>query len=854
MKHAAATGVVARLARGWVALAVRHAWPVVVLGAIAAGALGYYAATRLGVDTSTANMIAEDLDWRRAFTDYREAFPELDHNLVIVIDAEDADRADLARDALVAALEDHDELFASVFAPGADQFFRRHALLYLEPQRLRAVADELVRRQPFIGRLAGDPTLAGLFGTLEDALQRADARGRAELAPLLTRLAEVAASTHTSSPDALSWQSVMSGEPEAPARRVIVVKPILDFDGIGAARTVVGTVRAAATAVVARLPEPVSVRLTGPVALEYEELTSVTQGTRRSGLLAAVSVLVILAFALRSGPLVVASLLTLAAGLAATAAFAAFAVGALNLISIAFAVLYIGLGIDFAIHYTLRVREALGDGAGLDAALVDAAGDVGASLVLCAVTTSVGFFAFFPTAFRGVAELGLISGTGMYISLAVTLTLLPALLKLWPPRPGRALPQLTKLTPVARHRAVWPATAAVVIASLAALPFVRFDSDPLNLRRADAESVATFRDLLDDPQYAPRSLSVISADAGEAAERAREIAALEQASEVRTIDDFVPGAQEVKLAVIDELVWLLGPGLIAPASDGRDSEQTRARDRAAVLTLVATLEAFDDEPAAERLARELQRLHGDDDLARYAGLVVGSLPMRLGSLAASLEAGAVARDDLPEALRARWITADGRWRVEVQPAQGYGTDEAREQFVDAVRAIAPAATGLPVVQTEAGRAVVGAFRQAFVTAFVSIAALLLVLLRDWRQVAIVLVPMVAAGLLTTAAMVAGGIAFNFANVIALPLLLGVGVDNGIHMVARARHLDGPLLESSTARAILFSAMTTIASFGNLAFSGHPGSASMGQVLTIGMIATTLATLILLPALLERRRA
>ena len=851
MSAVPANRMVARYARAWVAFAVRRALAVVIFAAAASAALAYYAATHLGIDTSTADMIAEDLEWRQAFIDYRDAFPQLEHNLIVVIDAGDADRADLARDRLAQELRRHDDLYAVVFAAGEDEFFRRHALLYLEPERLRALADELVRRQPFIGRLAADPTLAGLFATLGDALERGDAAQREELAPLLARFTEVAASVHGSSPDALSWQSVMSGEPETPTRRFIVLKPRLDFSGIGSAQTAIETVRAAAKSTFADLHEPVTVRMTGPVALEYEELASVRQGTRRAGLLAAASVLVILAFALRSARLVAASLATLVAGLVATAAFAALAVGALNLISVAFAVLYIGLGIDFAIHYSLRAREALAHGAGIETALVDAAGDVGASLVLCAVTTSVGFFAFFPTTFRGVSELGLISGVGMYISLAVTLTLLPALLKLFPPRADKPLPKLAALTPVARHRAVWPVTAIVVIASLGALALVRFDSDPLNLRRADAESVQTFRDLLDDPQFAPRSLSVLAPDAAAAPALAERLSALEPARTARTIEQFVPAGQDDKLAVVDELGWMLGPGLGA-ASPAADRADNVARDRAAVDSLASVLERRVNDPVAVGLASALRKLRGDEQTRQFARLMMDTLSMRLDGLAASLEAGPVQLDDLPGHLRSRWIADDGRWRIEVLPAAGYGTDSGREQFVDAVRGVAPAATGLPVVQTEAGRAVVAAFRQAFLTALVLIAVILFALLRNARHVAIVLVPMVAAGLVTTAAMSAFGIAFNFANVIALPLLLGVGVDNGIHMVARAGHLDGPLLESSTARAILFSAMTTIASFGNLAFSGHPGSASMGQVLTIGMVATTLATLVLIPALLERR--
>ena len=221
-------------------------------------------------------------------------------------------------------------------------------------------------------------------------------------------------------------------------------------------------------------------------------------------------------------------------------------------------------------------------------------------------------------------------------------------------------------------------------------------------------------------------------------------------------------------------------------------------------------------------------------------------------LATSLEAGEITRDDLPADLVKQWVSTDGHYRVTVFPRENLNDQAAMRRFVTAVHTVAPDAIGFPVIYLEAGDAVVKAFKQAFLMALVAVTVLLLILLRPKADTILVLTPLLLAGVLTGAASVVLDIPFNFANVIALPLLLGVGVDSGIHMVHRMRAAppaSGQMLETSTARAVLYSSLTTICSFGNLAVSPHRGMASMGALLTIGIGFTLLCTLVVLPALM-----
>ena len=221
-------------------------------------------------------------------------------------------------------------------------------------------------------------------------------------------------------------------------------------------------------------------------------------------------------------------------------------------------------------------------------------------------------------------------------------------------------------------------------------------------------------------------------------------------------------------------------------------------------------------------------------------------------LRASLRAEGFGREELPRRIVDQWVAADGTHRIQAFAEADLTNPAALERFVAAARTVAPDATGSPVVMLESGRAVSGAFQQALLVAFLATTIVLLLMVRNLADVSFVLTPLVLASVSTAGLMILLRVPFNFANVIALPLLLGIGLDDGIHMVDRARHGLGASvnpLRTSTARAVIFTTLTTSVSFGQLALSPHPGTASMGLLLSIGMGFLLLATLVVIPALL-----
>lgn len=843
------------------------AWPkVTVATALVLAVLCVdYAGDHLGINTDTANMISPELPWRQEFIAYRESFPIRDRNIVIVIDGPSSDATDEFGRLLAERLRSEPDLFQAVFLPGDGEFFDKNGLLYLALPDLQALSDRLIEAQPLLGLLKSRFNGAGIVAVVEETGSAVGGGSSARSDELAVLYEELAASLEASAAgrrDRIAWERLLSGTEPAAGRSLILLRPELEFDRIQPARGAIARIRA----IVEELrPSGVDVRLTGTVAMEHEELQSVTRGAGVAGVAALVLVTLVLLWALRSVALMLMSVATLLVGLSFTAAFAGFAVGHLNLLSVAFAVLYVGLGVDFILHICLRFKELVAQGLGAHAALVETVHGVGTSLVICAVTTAAGFYAFIPTPFDGVSELGLISGTGMFISLLASITLLPALLVLFdrfrsPRSRLSASPALAvRFWNPAPARVVIVA-AAVGIASLASLPRVTFDSNPIHLRDPESESIRALEDLAAESQAPLFNLVALADNREEAARWAAALAPLPAVDRVVGVDSLVPADQDEKVYVLEDLELVMGPGF----ADLEPQPLTPREFTAALRSLRAALAGLATPTRAQRRLLEagtawLASTDGRNDaeleplVARLDEDLRGDLAQRLGRLAAGLHAEPFDRSALPPELTERWLNRAGQELIEIVPAENVNDNDAAQRFVSAVRDVIPSVTGLPVVYEEASATVVYSFELALSYAFVLVVLLLLLFFANLRDPILILVPILFAATATAGVAAWLGLPLNFANIIALPLLVGVGVDSGIHMVHRMRTeppVEGEPLQTSTSRAVLASGLTTIASFGNLAFSTHRGMSSMGQLLTIGMAVTLMATLILLPALLK----
>jgi len=835
-----------------------HALIVVAAALALAIASGFYAASRITVDTDLDKLISANLPWRKLAQEMDKAFPQKVDLLVIVIDGRTPDETEDAAIALADKLRNEPAVFRDVRLPDLNQFFRRNGLLFLPKTQVQDYANQMIAAQPFLGSLAADPSLRGVFGIVDlmvQAVQQGAVQPR-DISAALHGVQRAVESTLAGTYAPLSWQTLLSNTAPAPddLRRIVLTQPALDYKSLTPGADAITAVRHAATELGLTPDRGVRVRVTGSVALDDDQLATLAKGAGFSTALSLGLLCLWLLLALRSLRIFAAIVITLTIGLAATTAFAVLAIGPFNPISVAFAVLFVGISVDLGIQFSVRYRDERYRVGDLTEALTRAARGIGRAMAVAALSAGVGFFAFIPTDYSGVSDLGWIAGVGMIIALVLNLTLLPALIALMRPRGeprpvGFAWARAADRVLVRRRSAVLIGAAIVAVLCLAALPYIHFDFNPLDLQNQQSESVATLNDLMSDPMNTPYTIDILTPSPAAAAALAKRLDALPEVDQTVTISSFVPDDQDAKLAIITDAKTLLAPTL-SPATvkplptDAENLDSMRTTD--GELKKIASRYA-----GAERVAHALDALlkKGTGGLPLLKANLSDEIPNRLQDVRLALTAQKITLDNIPPAVKRDWVTADGRALVEAYPKGDPRDNTVLRRFVKAVRAIAPNATGSPVTIQESARTVTRAFVTAGIIAVAAIALLLFIVLRRARDVMIVLVPLLLAGLLTLATTAVFDLPLNYANIIALPLLLGIGVSFDIYFVMRWRAGSADLLQSSTARAILFSALTTGTAFGSLALSNHPGTASMGVLLTISLGYTLLCTFTVLPALL-----
>ncbi|HEX4098375.1 MAG TPA: MMPL family transporter, partial [Caulobacteraceae bacterium] len=481
---------------------------------------------------------------------------------------------------------------------------------------------------------------------------------------------------------------------------------------------------------------------------------------------------------------------------------------------------------------------------------------IGGSLAVAAGAIALGFFAFLPTSYVGVSELGVIAGLGMAIALVLNVTMLPAMVQLLHPPEQELKVGYAWFAPVDRflvthRRVVLGAFGVSVLVSIALLPLVRFDFNPMHLRNPNSEAMSTLGDLMHDPENTPNAIDVLRPSLAQADQVAVRLSRLPEVDQAITLSSFVPDDQPAKLALIQDASLLLdaavNPIQSKPAPTDAETVQSLQGAAAALRGIPAQPGAAD----AARLAAAFARLaSGPAALrARVGATLTAPLGALLDQIRNMLAAQAVTRASLPPDIVRSWLAPDGEARVQVFPKGNSNDNKVLVRFAKAVETVAPNASGGPISIQAAAQTIQNAFIEAGILSLIAVALLLWVKLRSVKEVAFTLAPVVLSGFLTLATCVVIGQPINFANIIAFPLLFGVGVAFHIYFVMAWRAGETNLLQSSLARAVLFSALTTGMAFGSLWLSSHPGTASMGKILMISIVWTLVCALLFEPALL-----
>jgi hopanoid biosynthesis associated RND transporter like protein HpnN len=845
---------------------VHHAWPLIALSIVLAIASAWYAATHFSMTTDVNQLISPNIDWRQREAKFEQAFPQFEL-IVAVIDAPTPELVEGATDALAERLSQHKDLFRSIEQPKGGPFFAQNGLLFEDVKELEPQMKALTQAQRLVQVLAGDPSLRGVIQALQFGLLGVQG-GQITLDQMawpMNLASDALEKVNAGKPASFSWHEMVQGQPASASDklRFLQIRAVLDYSKLEPGRRATDTIRQAAAALDLAGKYQARLRLTGPVPMADEEFSTIKENAALNATVTIAIVLFILWMALRWVRIIFAVFVALVVGLSITAAAGMLMVGTLNLISVYFAVLFVGLGVDFGIQFSVRYRAERHNADDLRLALLETGNRAGGPLTLAALATAAGFLSFLPTIYKGVSELGLIAGVGMLIAFITSITLLPALLSvLRPPSEPKQL-GYAALAPVdnflARHRmAILIVTAIIVVGGLPLLHWLRFDFNPMNLRSPKTEAVSTYLELKSDPESGANNIQVLEPSLADADQVAKKLRALPQVSRVITLSSFIPADQEQKLPLIQAAAKSLNPVLnpTTPPPQANDAQNISMMNSTVdALNRLAGSGTGAGAAAARRLAAAMTALAKADPSVRQRAETVFVQPLKIGldDLRNLLKAQQVTLANVPQSLKNQWVTADGQARIDVAPSGDPNDNANLQAFARAVQGVAPNATEGPVSILEARRAVVTAFIEAGAFALLSIGVILLITLRRIGDVLLTLVPLLLAGVVTLEICVLVDLPLNFANIIALPLLLGVGVAFKIYYIMAWREGQTNLLQSVLTRAVTYSACTTATAFGSLWFSSHPGTSSMGKLLAISLLTTMAAAALFQPVLMGKPR-
>ncbi len=863
-----------------------------VLSAVAASSLDFH--------TQRNDLLGPDRPCQKRWQKYLDAFGD-DDDMIVVAEGSDPAAMRAALDAVAERVNRRPDLFDRVFYRVDLRHLRDRGLLYLPPEELQAVAARLDPMGPLLGPVGAVAwRMLSLQSLLGDAVRAlAAAAGGRELTPaersLLAQLPSVvsAAAAAVGDPDRYRNPWTLTSSPAAGRPRAeeafTTAQYLFTPDGslalftcrpkkVAASFTPAREASAALRTIlsdVAKCHPGVTLGLTGLPVLETDEMELSDADSTRAAWLALVGVAGLYFVVYRKPRYPLLTLATLVVGTVWALGWAAVTVGHLNILSAAFAVMLIGLG-DYGVLWVARYDEARGRGQPVSAALRLAAVSAGPSIVTAAATTGLAFFAVMLADFKAVAELGWIAGCGILLCAASCLLLMPALLSLVDGRTapaGAAVgagggvgnpPQVLRFAAVARPsgwlaaladrpRPVLGIGAALVAVGFAGVFRLSYDHNLLNLQPRGRDSVAWERKLIERAAGATWDALSIARSREEALALKARYEAVPEVGKVVEVASLLPADQERKLPVVRSIHARLA-GLPPPA----ELPPPVGSDPVAVRDLLTRLARLSHDGALTQSLASLARAldssaDAADRLRAFDRRMASDLAEELHQLKAVSRPVAVTLDDVPGELRERYVGAGGEFLVRAFARDSLWDYEALERFTAVAAAADPEATGKAFRTLEGLRQMKRGFERAAAYALVAIVLVLLLDLRHLGEVLLALFPLAVGAVLTLGVMGWCGVSLNPANMIALPLIIGVGVDNGVHVLHDFRGRDRRQvyrLGAATGRGVLVAGLTTVLGFGTLMTARHAGLASLGLALALGVGLCMAAALVLLPAVLR----
>ncbi|MGF1776476.1 efflux RND transporter permease subunit [Vibrio nomapromontoriensis] len=803
-----------------------------VLSLTAASA--WYSQHHFKMNADLSSLVKQDGAWVDDLAHLEEVFPETG-NVVVLVTSQDGELAKQSVATLVDKLASS-SVIKDVFAPSALSWFQQYALGFISDsdyQTLKEVASQQVaplvaganaqRLEVYLGQLIDRNSNIAASALGADV----DKANENILEPLLS----------AASGQKFDWARELSGHIKPPSAYAITLVAQPDDSVKEPNRAIIEAIHNAVTA--ADLPSSVDVQVTGQAALDFDEIVDANNSIAIAGSASLIGLVLILAIGIRSLRVIVACYLTVIIGLVWTFAAGLFVVGSYNTISIVFMVMFIGLAVDFSIHLCLHIQELRIKGEDNRHSLAHAAGHSFRPLALCALSSGIGFLSFYPTAYTGLGELGVVSALGMLLGLLATFVVIPLFFTLFGYPTVKHKADTRYFSAFGHGLATYKRTITflMVCTSLVmgygATQF-KFDFSTLVLKNPQSESVLGLYALQQHGLGSSYQLYAVAKNEQEAQQWKSQLLNEPTVSQVIIASDFMPAE------------------LTQRAQQLSDALQPSMAAKPLSLSEFKRLAVEEGWKNAERIPTNINTNSDSADLGALTQMLFSSIDNGTLSAFSSNAVPLSIERDLPRSLYQRYISKQGEWLVAVTPQGDMSNVEELNQFIDDVQFIAPNATGRAVAEKEVGVIVVDAFKAAILMSILAIALILIWTVNKKRDIVLIFIPLGLATITTLGMMYWLNLSMNMANIIVVPLIFGLGVDNGIHIVKRFRAVGSleAFFKTSTPKASLISCLTTLATFGALIVAKHQGMHSIGLVLTIALSSILVYSLVLLPIMLE----
>ncbi|HEX3409248.1 MAG TPA: MMPL family transporter [Candidatus Binataceae bacterium] len=883
--------VFAALAR----LDVRRPWLVIALSlALAAGCV-LYTWARLEFRTGQDDLISANNRDSRNYLRFTAEFPDLDGLIVVVKVAPDAARAERFADTLAGRLIADKVNVKSVFYRIDARLMGNSALLMLSDKDLEQLNARLTASLPMLEAYGANPTLAALFGIVNAQLDRAtssitgaEAGGAAENSGMDLMLIDAILGAMIAEPEA---SAQAKAEPAPSARKAS--SPWAALDPLGRQAGVMGdgylasdngkylllniaardgakdgpdpvdVIQSQVDAVRAQFPG-IDAGMTGGPALARAEESTTQHDMMLGSILAVTGLILLLVVPFRGVVEPLFAIVALLTGVAWSFGFTTVAVGHLNLLSAVFTSVLAGIGINFPIHLMARYDEARRQGLAMPEAVELAVVNTGTGVFASACIMALAFLMPMFTDFKGIAELGLVSAAGLFLCLISALLIFPAMVALRDRgRPAGVRP-VVSLTPqrslleklFARPGVIVGVTTIATLGALFLIRGVRFDQNVLKLQASDAEAVRFENTLLYDSGRSSWFAVALAATSAEADRKAAAFHKLPEVTDIETISTYIPEHQAEKRALLGALGQKLAALKISAGahSDGAALK----RELSGLAGRLEAMSQFDTSGsvlktaglAEDAIARLKEHANA---FAAYERRIATSLATALAELKPQLSPGEVTEKTLPAILRQRFIGTGGHYLVQIYPKGDIWEDAPLQRFVGALRTVDRDVTGPPVQTYNLASVMRQGYERAALLALIAVFIFVFADFRNFRDTLLATVPLVFGGAWLLEAMPLLGWKFNLANLFAVPIIIGMGVDNGVNMLYRwreERDKSSLILTKAVGKSVTICSLTTIAAFAALIPASHRGISSLGWVLSAGVTLILVATLIVLPALFE----